>query len=147
MRTRNEDGLTFAAHAEVLGRRGSVLFGKMGKPLGTPLVAMLNSQIARGATTFLYLTTRIRWNGPYVTEACKLRHVYQSFPPGMRELVPSYYLNEADRIGTWFEVVEMTRLTKEEMNRIFVISSGREIMSVIKSSATLFKVSVRPTPK
>jgi len=37
----------------------------------------------------------------------------------------------------------MERLSREEMNRIFVVSSGREIMSVIKSSATVFCVGVR----
>jgi hypothetical protein len=146
LRTRNELGVTFSAHAEILARSGSVFFGKMGRPIGPKLHEDLNAQIARGVTTYLYLTTRERWNGAYVTEALKLRQVHSKVAPEKLSLVPLYYVADAPNIQTWFEAVAMARLSRDEMNRIYVISSGREIMSVIKSTAAVFKVSVRAAP-
>ena len=76
----------------------------------------------------------------YVTSRCPLREIHRKLPAEKLALVPGYYVNEASRIMTWFEIAGIDRLTREEMNKIVVQSSGRSIMSVINSSAVLFRV-------
>jgi hypothetical protein len=143
LRVRSENGQTLTAHKEMVAKRGAALLGKMGQAIGPDFKDKLNEQIGRGIRTFLFLTTREGWNGPYVTDRCLLRRVDDTLDAAKQSLVPRYYASESARIKTWFEIASMERLTREEMNRLFVQSSGREIMSVIASSATIFRVGVR----
>ena len=142
LRVRSELGQTIAAHKEMITRRGVALLGKMGESLGQSFKDELNQQIDRGVKTYLFLTTREGWNGPYVTDRCLLRRVYDTLDAAKQSLVPRYYTADIPRIRTWFEIASMERLAREEMNRLVVLSSGREIMSVIASSATVFRVGV-----
>lgn len=142
IRVRSEDGRTIDAHANVAATHGATVFGKIGKPIGPAFRKALNEQIARGTKTYLFMTTREGWNGPYVTYRCPLRRVHDDLDVAKRKLVPAYYLAEAPKIQTWFEVSSLDRLSRQEMNRIFVLSSGRSVMSVIKSTAAVFRVSV-----
>jgi hypothetical protein len=143
LRVRSENGLTLAAHKDILSRRGTVFLGKMGEALGPAFREKLNQQIERGVKTYLFLVTREGWNGPYVADRCLLRGVHEHLDSAKQPLVPRYYASDISRIRTWLQINRMERLSREEMNRIFVISSRREIMSVIKSSATVFCVGVR----
>jgi len=147
LRVRSENGLTLAAHKDILSRRGTVVLGKMGDSLGPAFREVLNQQIERGVKTYLFLVTREGWNGPYVADRCLLRGVYDHLDSTQHSLVPRYYASDISRIRTWLQIDRMERLSREEMNRIFVRSSGREIMSVIKSSATIFKVGVKAKVK
>lgn len=144
LRVRSELGQTITAHKNIVARKGTAVLGKMGGALGPAFRLALNEQIERGIKTYLFLTTREGWNGPYVTDRCSLLHVYDALDTSKRALVPAYYASDSATIRTWFEIASVERLTRDEMNRIFVLSSGREIMSVIASSATVFKVAVKP---
>lgn len=146
LRVRSEDGRTIKTHADKVASKGAALLGKMGPPVGPGYRKTLNQQIAAGIQTYLFLTLREGWNGPYVTYRCPLRYVHHELEDSKRALVPSYYIAAAPRIGTWFEITGVESLTRDQMNRIFVMSSGREIMSVITSSATMFHVGVRANP-
>lgn len=143
LRVRSENGQTISAHTEIIQRKGTALLAKMGEPLGPDFKTKLTEQIARKVKTFLFLTTREGWNGPYVTYQCRLEQVSDSVPPNKQSLVPRYYGQVQATASTWFEISSMERLTRDEMNRIFVLSSGRSIMSVIASSATVFRVGVQ----
>ncbi len=143
IRVRSEDGRTIKAHADKVKTKGAAFLGKMGPPVGPNYRKTLNQQIEAGIQTYLFLTLREGWNGPYVTYRCSLRHVHHELEDAKRPLVPTYYIAAAPRIGTWFEITSVESLTRDQMNRIFVMSSGREIMSVITSSATMFHVGVR----
>jgi hypothetical protein len=142
MRVRSEDGETVRAHREVIARSGTAMLGKFGKPVGKKVAADLNRQIDAGAPTYLFLTTREGWNGPYITYRCSLVRVRQELLEEGRALVPRYYAAANHAGKTWFEISSIDKLTRSEMNRIYVVSSGREIMSVINSSATSFIVAV-----
>ena len=113
----------------------------MGKPVGTPYIDKLNVQIQNKIPTFLYLTTREGWNGPYVTYQCTLSLVYRDLPKNKTSLIPKYYASEYKKVTTWFEITSIGKMSKTDMNKIKVTSSGREIMSVISSSAVMFFVS------
>jgi hypothetical protein len=142
LRVRSENGLTMTAHQEMIRLKGAALFGKVGQPLGREFREKLNQQIQRGVKTYLFLTTREGWNGPYVTFRCGLRQVLDNLGPDKRALVPTYYAFDK-AVTTWFEITSIERLTREAMNEIFVMNSGRQLMSVIASSETVFGVVVR----
>ena len=67
---------------------------------------------------------------------------YPVLEPSKASLAPSYYSHEIDTINTWFEISSIDKMSKEDMNKLFVLSSGRSIMSVIKSSASVFRVGI-----
>jgi hypothetical protein len=140
LRVRSEDGLTVRAHRDLITAKGSAVFGKMGKRFSTDVVQAINSQIEGGIKTYLFLTTREGWNGEYVTYKCRLKHIEEKLSASRAKLVPHYYSGAAALINAWFEISTIDRMSRTEMNRIFVISSGREIMSVIASSAVAFHV-------
>lgn len=140
MRVRSADGLTVRAHRDVIARQGTAMLGKLGKALGSKFIAELNVQITNGVPTYLFLTTREGWNGPYVTYQCRLTRVESTLPESKVDLVPSYYSYDRSSIGTWFEITTVYKMSRQEMNQITVVSSGREIMSVIASSASTFRV-------
>ena len=143
LKVRSESGQTITAHADMVAAKGSAMLGKIGQAIGADFRDALNQQVGRGIKTYLFLTIREGWNGPYVTYRCLLRQVYETLDESKKALVPKYYLHESANVKTWFEIASMERLTREEMNRIFVLSSGREIMSVVNSSATVFRVAVQ----
>ena len=142
LRVRSEGGMTVAAHASIAASNGAAMLGKIGQRIGPAFRNKLNQQIERGIKTYLFVTTREGWKGPYVTYRCPLRHVHENLDAGKKPLVPTYYVANTPKIKTWFEITGLERLPQEEMNRIFVLSSERSIMSVIASSAVLFHVGV-----
>ena len=143
IRVRSEDGKTINAHREMIAANGAAVFGKIGKGLGIKAIKELNGQLSNDVETYLFLTTREGWNGPYVTYQCHLKSIGVDLSETRVDLMPKYYSHEAKNIKTWFEISSMERMTKSEMNHIFVKSSGRAIMSVVKSSATVFKVGLK----
>lgn len=143
IRVRSEDGQTITAHRKMIVAKGSAVLGKIGQGLGSDFIGVLNGQIAGGVPTYLFLTTREGWNGPYVTYQCRVKSVDRELPKSKRAVVPKYYSSEYANVKTWFEILSLDKMSKWEMNQIFVVSSGREIMSVINSSATVFRVSVK----
>jgi hypothetical protein len=142
LRIKSEDGQTIRAHNNIIKSSGSAILGKIGQELGSAFINTLNEQISRGIDTFLFLITREGWNGPYVTYQCRLRSVERQLAEEKFALVPTYYSSDYKNVKTWFEITTMQKMSNAEMNRIYVLSSGRSIMSVIKSSATVFRVGI-----
>jgi hypothetical protein len=138
----DDDGNTIKEHTKVLGSFGTVLLGKMGQRIGEPFLASLNDQIARHIRTNLFLIIREGWNGEYVAYQCLLRQVSYLLKEEKKPFVPKYYAHKIPSIKTWFEIVTMERMSREQMNRIYVLSSNRSIMSVVSSSATMFRVGI-----
>ncbi len=144
LKVKSEGGVTIDAHAALAKRNGRAFMGKLGQPLGPAFSKELNEQIARGMTTFLFVTIREGWNGPYVTFRGALNRVTPVLQKSEYPLVPSYYKTLIPEVKTWLEITGLDRLSKDEMNRIVVCSSGRQIMSVVNSSATVFRVRLEP---
>ena len=145
LKVHSEAGLTISAHMEMVKRRGVALLGKMGSPLGKDFQEALNEQIARGVETYLFLATRGKCHGEYVIHRCVLLNVYDGLLDPKREaLVPLYYAYEISGIYTWFEISGIHLLSHEQADRIFVLSSGNSILSVITGRASLFRVGIYP---
>lgn len=143
IRMKSEDGLTIKEHGDIISRKGSAILGKIGQSLSAASIKSLNEQISRNIETYLFLTMKEGWNGEYVTYQCLLKNVSAQLDETKTELVPTYYSSTYKDIKTWFEISAMGKMTRENMNRIFVLSSGRQIMSVIKSTAAVFRVGLR----
>jgi len=143
IRMKSEDGLTIKEHGDIISRKGSAVIGKIGQSLSATSIKSLNEQISRNIETYLFLTMKEGWNGEYVTYQCLLKNVSAQLDETKSELVPTYYATSYKEIKTWFEISAMGKMTRENMNRIFVLSSGRAIMSVIKSTAAVFRVGLR----
>ena len=147
LRVRSEDGKTIKEHGNMVASKGAAILGKIGQGLGPSFITALNKQIENGVDTYLFLTIREGWNGPYVTYQCNLRSVDSELKKSKQSFVPKYYASEYENVSTWFEIVSMSKMSREEMNRIYVLSSDREIMSVIKSTAVVFRVGLRKPRK
>lgn len=143
LKVRTENGQTITDHANMVAKYGTALLGKMGQPIGADFRDSLNKQIGRGIKTYLFLTIRQGWHGSYVTYQCLLRRVSETLDEEKKAFVPKYYAHESSSIKTWFEIASVHLLSRDEMNKIFVLSSGRSIMSVVNSSATIFRVGVQ----
>lgn len=144
IRMKSEDGLTIKEHGDIISRKGSAILGKIGQSLSTTSIKSLNEQISQNIETYLFLTMKEDgWNGEYVTYQCLLKNVSAQLDETKRDLVPTYYSTSYKDIKTWFEISAIGKMTRENMNRIFVVSSGRSIMSVIKSTAAVFRVVLR----
>lgn len=142
LKVRSDNGQTISAHKQLIQAKGEVFLGKMGAAVGGELINTLNNQIDKGVATYLFLTIREGWNGEYVTFRCSLRRAHSGLPEGKKALVPQYYVHISTSIKTWFEITSMERLPREEMDKLFVLSSLRPIMGVVSSSATMFRVGI-----
>lgn len=139
-----EPGLTVEAHQMMIARYGVALFGKFGGPLGPSFSDALNHQIANRQKTYLFLVTRSApRRNDYSMYRCPLRQVHSTLEPSKRHLVPGYYIGQAPDIRTWFEIEDMEFLKLDDIKRIFVISSGRDITSAIHSMSAVFRVGIR----
>jgi hypothetical protein len=136
------NGNTIKEHTKVVEKYGVALLGKMGQAIGTAFRNSLNDQIERGVRTYLFLTIREGWHGSFSTYQCLLRKVSASLDEEKKLFVPKYYVYESPTIKTWFEISSIELMTRENMNRIYVLTSGRSIMSVMNSSATIFRVGI-----
>jgi hypothetical protein len=143
LRVRSEGGLTIEAHQKLIARHGATLFGKFGGPLGAEFQAHLNRQIASGQRTYLFIAARPDIHHVFVIFRCPLRQVHCSLSSSKRYLVPDYYVGEASRVGTWFEIGEMERLGRDEVNSIFVLKSGRPVADAMYGQTAVYRVGIR----
>lgn len=140
LKVRTENGDTIREHEKIINKHGIAFLGKMGQEIGAAFRNSLNNQIGRGVKTYLFLTIREGWHGSFSTYQCLLHQVYQAIDQEKKVFVPKYYVHESQTIKTWFEISSIELMTRDQMNQIYVLSSGRSIMSVINSSATIFRV-------
>lgn len=138
----DDDRNTIKEHTKVLEKYGSVVLGKMGQRMSDPFLKSLNEQIARDVKTYLFLFLKQGWKSAHITYQCLLHNVYHSLPEDKKIFIPKYYLHKSSVIRTWFEIKSIELMSKENMNNIFVLSSNRSIMSVVNSSATVFRVGI-----
>jgi hypothetical protein len=143
LKVHSEAGRTINDHAAMVATGGAAMLGKIGQEISAKTIDALNRQIERGIKTYLFLTTRDRRNDPYVMYRCLLRQVNESLDVSKKSLIPRYYVHESAKIRTWFEITSIERLTMEQMSKIFALTSGKEIMSVIRSMKTVFRVIVK----
>lgn len=133
-------GATIALHNEVSLLEGSVWFGKMGTGVANRWIAVLESQIALGQDSWLYLTSR---NGlKYNFHKARILEILKSDEPPARGL-PGYYIdnNLLKQMSCFFRIESLEPCSRSEILKIRLASSGSPITEVLASSmAGLFIV-------
>lgn len=143
IRVKSDNGNTISGHKKVIEINGRVLFGKIGKDLGTAFIDQLNSQINREVTTYLFVATYEGWNVPFGIYQCKLLRVHVGLRDLDKELIPKYLHPVINGINTWFEIQTIHRVSAEEVKRIYILSSGREINGAMRGTTAVFRVGIK----
>jgi hypothetical protein len=142
LRVRSDDGRTMEEHVKVFNKSGRVLFAKIGKGLGAPFFNQLNYQIENKIPTYFFIAVYEGWNMPFSFIKCDLLKVHSTLTDKQLELVPSYIHSSKNAVNTWFEISGLSRLANEEVKRIQLATSGREISSSLRGTTAIFRVVV-----
>lgn len=144
IRVRSEDGKTMMQHSRVLSESGVVMFGKMGSALGRDLIADLSAQIVAGVKTYVIFAVKKGWNGKYHFYKAELVSLSASISAEDLLLVPDYYRADSQKVSAWLKLRSLEGMTHAEATTVYVISSGREALSSLNSSASVFRVCISP---
>jgi hypothetical protein len=140
LRVRSDDGRTMEEHVKVFKKSGKVLFAKIGKGLGGPFFDQLNYQIENKVPTYFFIAVYEGWNQPFSFIKCDLLKVHTSITDEQVHLVPAYIQPSKNAVSTWFEIDGLTRLATEDVKRIQLATSGREISSSLRGTTAIFRV-------
>lgn len=142
IKVRSEGGKTIADHQRCMRLNGSVIFGKMGSPIGADFIADLRNQLNIDIPTYLFLALKKGWKGGFTLYKARLASVQTELSSESLQLVPEYYRHEHKSIQTWLEIYSLDALPHAESVKVIVLSSGREVLSVLSNSASVFCVGV-----
>ena len=145
VRVRSEDGLTITAHRNIINLHGMALFAKIGRGLTPAVVSLINQQIQQDVPTYLFIATFDGWKEPFAIYQCKLNRISTVIAPEQMEFVPTYLHGIASTVGTWFEICGIKRIAKEDIRRIHIFTSDREVSGALRGPAALFKVKISGT--
>jgi len=137
---------TIPAHQAVLGRYGAVLFGKVGRPFGKETVATVQREVAEQRSPFLFLAAKA--GREFIVHRGQIAAMILDLSAEDRSLVPDYYARSAitGRIGTWFRLVSLDRISPATLKKVVVAKTGTPILSVLGSSRnSMFIVSLGTT--
>lgn len=133
---------TVTEHRLVLAEHDRVWFGKVGRPLGAPHIARLNSQCEDGIVTYMYLVQKKQ--GTYECFRAIIERAARG-KPGVKEkdLIPQYY-QEAGilrHIKLWVRIRALEGMEAVSLRNLRVASSGASAADTLgKSMAGLFLV-------
>jgi hypothetical protein len=142
IRVRSEDGMTIASHKSVIALHGKVLFAKIGKGLSVGLASILNQQIQAGTATHLFIATFDGWKQPFAIYQCNLGGVYAALDKDLLQFVPNYMKGNVSSVGTWLEISSLQRVSQDEVKRIHIFTSGREVSGSLRGATAMFKVGI-----
>jgi hypothetical protein len=134
---------TVAAHQAMIRREDAVLFGKLGRPLGSALVSRINKQSEDGTRNHLFLVARDR--AEFVVSRGLIRNV--ALEVSDAALIPPYYreLGITRSMGAWFELTELQAARPDVLKKLAVAASGNPISSIVGSSrASMFIARLMP---
>ena len=142
LRVRSDDGRTMEEHVQILKKSGRVLFAKIGKGLGAPFFNQLSYQIENKIPTYFFIAVYEGWNQPFSFIKCNLLNVYPTIKDEQLELVPAYIHPSRNAVNTWFEIDGFSRLATEEVKRLQLATTGREVSSSLRGTTAIFRVVV-----
>lgn len=123
----------FALHSEVIDKKGAVIFGKIGKPIGQSRIMKI-AEVIRERGSARMILVGPKEGGRRFFEA-KVVGIFRVLPEKKRELVPAYYkeMGFVNNIRTWFEVIEMKESAVFK-GQYATLSSGREFLEALDLS-------------
>ena len=137
-------GDAIAKHQEVIQRKGSVWFGKLGTPVGQKAIETINSQIEKNIPSYLYLVKGNRRKSTFYK--AKIITLSAEFPKKEKAGIPPYYFgkNIVQHMKFWVKISDIQPLDVEEIKSLRVKSSVLNIEETLfRSSAGLFYVVIK----
>jgi hypothetical protein len=123
------------AHEKILKKRGKVVIGKFGRPLGQPHIDRINQQIAAGKPTFLFLVKKGKHG--YETHLAELLQVNRTLSEEDSRFVPSYYKG-SPYVRVWFRAKSLKPCKKGILDQLIVKSSAFPASSTLPKSVAGF---------
>ena len=134
-------GDVVAKHNKVVSQVGFVWFGKIGQTISQNRIDLLNDQINRGITTFVYLVKGNRKKSTFY-QAIVLS-IAKDVPKDETNAIPNYY-EENDLIQymkTWIKVSEITSIEPSSISNLKTIGSVFPLQeTLVRSSSGYFFV-------
>lgn len=132
---------TIREHDLVIKEKGTVWFGKVGRSLAQPKIRILNNQIERNVTTYLFLVHRRK--GGYEWKKATLERVALTVPRNEKSVIPAYYKKHGidEQSSVWFKVSKIGNPSKSDIQKCHVVSSNKPIGETLyKSMYAMFMV-------
>lgn len=111
-------------HRDKCKENGNCWYGKAGKK---PNMSKLKEFMGNGINMIFYNKNK--------TYVCKLIDVSEKKPSSG---YPDYYNNSMWRPNSWYLITELTRVDKDILNKLVVLSTGKKMSDTINSSMTSF---------
>jgi hypothetical protein len=99
-------------------------------------------QIENKIPTYFFIAVYEGWNQPFSFIKCNLLNVYPTIKDEQLELVPAYIHPSRNAVNTWFEIDGFSRLATEEVKRLQLATTGREVSSSLRGTTAIFRVVV-----
>ncbi len=134
-------GNTIELHNNVAEELGHVWFGKMGSPLADRWVQAIESQIAAGVGSYLFVVKRE--GGSYIFHKGEIIEIRRVAKEAVFEDtgLPNYYLSNRlnAQMSCYFKTKILTRCRRQEVATLKLTSSGATALdTLVASMAGLF---------
>lgn len=122
-------------HNAVATERGSVWFGKLGHTLSQNRVDLLNQQVEKKISTFLYL---VKGNRKRSTAYRTLLMHVQKEKPQDDSFIPHYYFEKEiiQYMNAWIKIGQIMPIEMAEMDNLKAINSVFPIAETLKLSSS-----------
>jgi hypothetical protein len=129
-------GDVVAKHNIVVAKHGYVWFGKLGTGLSASRIDMLNEQISKEITTFVYFVKGNRKKS--TAYRAHLIAVAKELPNGQSKYVPHYYSenNILQFMKAWLKIDEIIPAEWSELRNLRAISSISSIQETLTRSSS-----------
>ncbi len=118
---------TIREHELIIKNKGSVWFGKLGRPLAKKKIDILNKQINSNEKTYLLLVQKKKKG--YMWTQAVLDKVANSVGKNEIKLTPPYYKqHDIDKQSSvWFKVSKLYTPPSLDMKKCYIVSSNNPI--------------------
>jgi hypothetical protein len=130
-----------AKHNDVVAKHGYVWFGKMGSTLSLSRIDMLNQQVSKGITTYVYLVKGNRKKS--TVYRANLLFITRELAPKENKITPKYYSenNLVQYMKVWLKIDEIEPIEMSALSNLKTLSSINSIQeTLVRSSSGYFLV-------
>lgn len=130
-------------YVDVIRAHGAVWYAKTGKPMGDKSMRTIQSQLAAGIETNLYLVNKRGANARSIIHQALVTELSSVLPEPDRHLVPAYYSKTIiDQSSLWIKAAFIEECTPDILDRLHIAISGQtmsEAISRVRSSLVLVR--------
>ncbi len=121
---------TVAVHQKLTDQFGYVWYGKMGPAISENTAKAIMKNEDPRILLFQDDGQKCYW--------AHIMSITRQTPP--KDQIPVYYRDDADQVGTWYQVSSFEKVEKDVMDRYHVKSSGNTLRNASQQSASQYFV-------